>query len=78
MLCSGEKDQQPVDLALAFIGRELSSLDVSGSKHADLALMDLLKVTFARSNFSVAFLYVVASEEKGGQGQRRADDWLLG
>lgn len=64
LLCSGEKDQQPVDLALVFVGRELSSLDISGSKHADPALVDLLKVSFARSNFSMAFPYVAVSEEK--------------
>lgn len=64
LLCSGEKDQQPVDLALVFVGRELSSLDISGSKHADPALVDFLKVSFARSNFSMAFPYVAVSEEK--------------
>lgn len=60
----GGKDQQPVDLAFVFVGRELSSLYVSGSKHADPAFVDLLKVPFARSNISVTFSYVAVPEEK--------------
>lgn len=64
LLCMGEKLQQPMDLALVFVGRELHSLDISGNKHADPALLDLLKVSFTRSNFSMAFPYVAASEEE--------------
>ncbi len=64
LLCSEEKNQQSVDLALVFVGRELSSSDISGSKHADPALVDFLKVSFTRSNFSMAFPYVAVSEEK--------------
>jgi len=64
LLCSGKKLQHPVDLALVFVGKELQSSDISASKHADPALVDLLKVSFTRSNFSMAFPYVAASEEE--------------
>ncbi|KAK9274035.1 hypothetical protein L1049_018849 [Liquidambar formosana] len=64
LLCSGKEIQQPVDFALVFIGRELHSLDISGNKHADPALVDLLKVSFTSSNFSMAFPYVAALKEE--------------
>ncbi|XVE78927.1 hypothetical protein DITRI_Ditri14bG0017400 [Diplodiscus trichospermus] len=62
LLCSGRKHSQPVDLAIVFVGRELHSSDVAGNKHADPALVNLLKVSFTRSNFSMAFPYVAPSE----------------
>lgn len=64
LLCSGDKLQQSVDLALVFIGRELQSSDISGNRNANPALVDLLKVSFTRSNFSMAFPYVAAPEEE--------------
>ncbi|KAJ8760004.1 hypothetical protein K2173_010860 [Erythroxylum novogranatense] len=64
LLCSEEKLQQPLDLALVFVGRELLSSDISANKNANLALVNLLKVSFRRSNFSVAFPYVTTSEEE--------------
>ncbi|KAF8395964.1 hypothetical protein HHK36_017575 [Tetracentron sinense] len=64
LLCSGEKLQQPVDIALVFVGREFQSSDISRNKHADPALRDLLKDSFTRSNFSMAYPYVAASEVK--------------
>lgn len=63
-LCLGKKSQQPVDVALVFLGREVQSLDISANNHADPALVDLLKVSFTRSNFSMAFPYVAAIEEE--------------
>lgn len=63
ILCSEKKLQLPVDLALVFIGRGLHSLDISGNRHADPALVDLLKASFTKSNFSIAFPYVAALEE---------------
>ncbi|XP_030476635.1 uncharacterized protein LOC115693716 [Syzygium oleosum] len=63
-LCLGKKSQQPVDVALVFLGREVQSLDISANSHADPALVDLLKVSFTRSNFSMAFPYVTAIEEE--------------
>ncbi|KAK3024046.1 hypothetical protein RJ639_042957 [Escallonia herrerae] len=64
LLCSGKEPQQPLDIALLLVGRELQSLDISGNKHVDPGLVDLLKVSFTSSNFSLAFPYVAASEEK--------------
>ncbi|GLT82474.1 hypothetical protein SLE2022_008400 [Rubroshorea leprosula] len=63
LLCSGEKLQQPVELAIVFVGRELHSSDIAGGKHVDPVLVDLLKVSFTKSNFSMAFPYVAPSEE---------------
>jgi len=64
ILCSGNKLQHPVDLALVFVGRELRSSDISAGKHVDSAIVDLLKVSFTRSKFSIAFPYIAASEEE--------------
>ncbi|OAY54577.1 uncharacterized protein LOC110611857 [Manihot esculenta] len=63
LLCAEQKLQQSLDLALVFVGRELLSSDISTSKNADRALVNMLKVSFTRSNFSLAFPYVAASEE---------------
>lgn len=64
LLCVGEEGQKPVDLALVLIGRELQSLDISGKKNANPALVDLLKISYSRSNLSLAYPYIVASEDK--------------
>ncbi|XP_022731527.1 uncharacterized protein LOC111286029 [Durio zibethinus] len=64
LLCSGSQHEHRVDLAIVFVGRELHSSDVAGNKHVDRALMNLLKVSFTRSNFSMAFPYVAPSEEE--------------
>lgn len=64
LLCSEKKLEQPVDLALVFVGRELLSSDVSSSKSADPALVNLLKAFHRSSNFSMAFPYVAASEDE--------------
>ncbi|KAI9398758.1 hypothetical protein POPTR_003G223601v4 [Populus trichocarpa] len=53
-----KKVQQSLDLAVVFVGRGLFSTDISASKNADPALVNFLK-----SNFSMAFPYVAASEE---------------
>ncbi|KAK7258124.1 hypothetical protein RIF29_32589 [Crotalaria pallida] len=63
-LCKGNKLQEPLDLAVLFVGRELQSSDLSVNKHADSALLDLLKVSFSRSNTSLAFPYVSASQDE--------------
>ncbi|XP_043691463.1 uncharacterized protein LOC122642112 [Telopea speciosissima] len=64
LLCSVENPQQSMDVVLVFVGRELQSSDISRNKHADPNLLDLLKVLFMRSNFSMAFPYVAASREE--------------
>ncbi|XP_062014856.1 uncharacterized protein LOC133731506 [Rosa rugosa] len=63
LLCPSNEVHQPLDLALVFVGTELQSSDISASKHADPALVDLLKVSFTQSNFSMAFPYIAASEK---------------
>nr|AFK45859.1 unknown [Lotus japonicus] len=62
-LCKGNKFQEPLDLALLFIGGELQSSDLSVYEQADSVLLDLLEISFARSNTSMAFPYVSASED---------------
>ncbi|WCJ28689.1 hypothetical protein M5689_010371 [Euphorbia peplus] len=62
LLCSERKQQDPVDVALIFVGRELLSSDIAASKNVDL--VNLLKVSFTTSNFSMAFPYVAVSEEE--------------
>ncbi|XP_060197389.1 uncharacterized protein LOC132626499 isoform X2 [Lycium barbarum] len=62
LLCSG-KGGQRLDLALVFVGKELQSVDIARPKSANLELVDLLKASVAKSNFSLAFPYIDASEE---------------
>ncbi|KAF2314583.1 hypothetical protein GH714_027769 [Hevea brasiliensis] len=57
LLCTEKKLQQSADLALVFVGRELLSSDVSSSKNADPALVNLLKD------------YLVSKMEKRTDGQ---------
>ncbi|XP_038705265.1 uncharacterized protein LOC120001094 [Tripterygium wilfordii] len=64
LLCSEKKLQQHMEVALVFVGRELLSSDISGNKYADTALLDMLKVSYTMSNFSLAFPYVAASGEQ--------------
>ncbi|KAG5118147.1 hypothetical protein JHK82_032567 [Glycine max] len=59
----------PKDLAKSILSEAgwsnflLQSSDLSMNKHANSALLDLLKNSFARSNTSVAFPYVSTSED---------------
>ncbi|KAF6147740.1 hypothetical protein GIB67_006713 [Kingdonia uniflora] len=64
LLCSGEDTQQPMDIALVFVGKELHSSDISMSNHSDPILMNMLEVSFSKSSFSMAFPYVASSEEE--------------
>ncbi|KAI3498449.1 hypothetical protein L1887_34224 [Cichorium endivia] len=61
LLCSNQKPEQSVDLAIVFIGKE--PLDISGRKQEDQPLFNLLRASFTRSTFSLAYPYVSASEE---------------
>ncbi|PIA53100.1 hypothetical protein AQUCO_00900013v1 [Aquilegia coerulea] len=63
LLCPGPNVQEAVDIGLVFVGREVQSSDIYKSHLADPALMNLLRVSFTRSNFSMAFPYVSPSEE---------------
>ncbi|KAI3731955.1 hypothetical protein L1987_63148 [Smallanthus sonchifolius] len=60
-LCSNQKPEDSIDLAIVFVGRE--SVDISGRKNEDQTLLNLLKVSFTKSTFSLAYPYVSASEE---------------
>ncbi|KAE9451194.1 hypothetical protein C3L33_16911, partial [Rhododendron williamsianum] len=65
ILCSGKEAQQhSVDVALLFVGRELQLSESCGTKHVDSSAVDFLKVSFTSANFSLAFPYIAASEEK--------------
>uniref|UniRef100_A0A0V0HX16 Putative ovule protein n=1 Tax=Solanum chacoense TaxID=4108 RepID=A0A0V0HX16_SOLCH len=64
LLCSGKEGGQRLDLALVFVGKELQSVDISRPKNANSELVDLLKASVAKSNFSLAFPYIDASEER--------------
>ncbi|EOA31058.1 hypothetical protein CARUB_v10014210mg [Capsella rubella] len=64
-LCSEKKKlEQPVDVALMFIGRELLSTDVSSTRNSDPTLVNTLNNLFTASNFSLAFPYISAPEEE--------------
>ncbi|KAM2046650.1 hypothetical protein FF2_005432 [Malus domestica] len=63
VLCSANNVHQPLELALVFVGQELQSSDIPANRHADPALVDLLKTSFSGSNFSMAFPYVAAPED---------------
>ncbi|XP_071736047.1 uncharacterized protein [Rutidosis leptorrhynchoides] len=60
LLCSNKKAEESVDLAIVFVGRE--SLDISGRKREDRTLLNLLKASFTKAAFSLAYPYVIASE----------------
>jgi hypothetical protein len=65
LLCAGKEAQQDsIDVALLFVGRELQWGDISGAKPVDSSVVDFLKVSFTSANFSLAFPYIAASEER--------------
>ncbi|GAB4858115.1 hypothetical protein Ancab_016017 [Ancistrocladus abbreviatus] len=65
LLCAGKHSRVLLDIAFVFIGKELQSLDISGTSLAkERELVDILKVSFMSSNFSMAFPYV-ALEKQG-------------
>ncbi|KAK9065436.1 hypothetical protein SSX86_014835 [Deinandra increscens subsp. villosa] len=67
LLCSNQEPEESVDLAIVFVGREPFNfnqhVDISGRKNDDQTLLDLLKVSFTKSTFSLAYPYVSTSEE---------------
>ncbi|KAL0459848.1 UNVERIFIED_CONTAM: hypothetical protein Slati_0612000 [Sesamum latifolium] len=63
-LCSREEAQQSKNFAFLFIGTELQSLDISRPSRTDPALIDLIQDSYSNSNFSLAFPYIAAGEEK--------------
>ncbi|KAJ8424299.1 hypothetical protein Cgig2_003281 [Carnegiea gigantea] len=65
ILCDGKIPRQPVDVAIVFVGKKLHSLDISGRSVADTGLVDLLKDSFTKSNFSMAYPYVSTEGKEG-------------
>jgi len=63
-MCSREDTEKHVDVAIVFIGSKLQSSDISKDKHVDPALADTLKLSFTKSEFSMAFPYVSTSDDE--------------
>ncbi|XP_047317231.1 uncharacterized protein LOC124920722 [Impatiens glandulifera] len=63
-LCPQMESQQPMDVAVLIVGRELKSLDISRPTLGSASVVNLLKDSFTSANFSLAFPYVTASNEK--------------
>ncbi|KNA14518.1 hypothetical protein SOVF_106630 [Spinacia oleracea] len=60
ILCDDKQSHQSVDIAVVFVGKELQSSGVARNSLADASLVDLLKDSFTKSNFSMAYPYVSA------------------
>jgi len=65
IMCESKSSHQPIDLAVVFVGKELQSSDISGKVKSDASLVHLLKDSFTRSNFSMAYPYVSAKVKEG-------------
>lgn len=65
LLCTGKSSHQPLDIALVFVGNELKSSDVNANSIQKADLVDLLKASFTKSNSSMAFPYIAATNEIG-------------
>ncbi|XP_047087572.1 uncharacterized protein LOC124699292 isoform X2 [Lolium rigidum] len=63
LVCSREGSHKNVDIAVVFLGSKLQSSDMSKDKQVDPSLADTLKVSFARSEFSMAFPYVAMADD---------------
>ncbi|KAF4359524.1 hypothetical protein F8388_003527 [Cannabis sativa] len=61
--CSEDQVEQPLDLALIFVGSQLRSSDLYANSNADKDFVDFLKVSFTKSNFSTAYPYIATTEE---------------
>ncbi|THU48610.1 hypothetical protein C4D60_Mb06t00810 [Musa balbisiana] len=64
ILCSKESLNENMDVAVVFVGRKLHSSDISSPKQSDASLIDILKLSFTTSNFSMAFPYVAIDEQE--------------
>ncbi|KAK9683149.1 hypothetical protein RND81_10G119500 [Saponaria officinalis] len=65
IMCKGKSSHQHVDVAVVFVGKELQSSDISGKVIAEASLIHLLKDSFTKSNFSMAYPYVSANVKEG-------------
>ncbi|KAM0864852.1 hypothetical protein ACQ4PT_043674 [Festuca glaucescens] len=63
LVCSREGSHKNVDIAVVFLGSKLQSSDMSKDKQVDPSLADTLKVSFAGSEFSMAFPYVAMADD---------------
>ncbi|XP_018676396.2 uncharacterized protein LOC103971056 isoform X1 [Musa acuminata AAA Group] len=64
ILCSKESLDENTDVAVVFVGRKLHSSDISSPKQSDPSLIDILKLSFTTSNFSMAIPYVAIDEQE--------------
>ncbi|XP_074287426.1 uncharacterized protein LOC141612518 [Silene latifolia] len=65
IMCESKSSHQPVDVAVVFVGKELRSSDISGKVISDASLVHLLKDSFTKSNFSMAYPYVTSNVMEG-------------
>ncbi|KAL8150330.1 hypothetical protein V2J09_020138 [Rumex salicifolius] len=65
LLCAGKTSQQPMDIALVFVGKELQSADVTANTFSETGLVNLIKASFTSSNSSMAFPYVAVTNGIG-------------
>ncbi|KAL9226516.1 hypothetical protein vseg_002322 [Gypsophila vaccaria] len=65
IMCEGKSSQQPLDVVIVFVGRELQSSDISGKAISEASLVHMLKDSFTKSNFSMAYPYVSANVKEG-------------
>ncbi|THU59781.1 hypothetical protein C4D60_Mb07t05670 [Musa balbisiana] len=64
VVCTREKLNDNMDVAVVFVGRKLQTSDISSIKQPDPSLIDILKLSFTTSNFSMAFPYVAIDEQE--------------
>ncbi|CAO2825355.1 unnamed protein product [Amaranthus hypochondriacus] len=58
ILCGSKQSHQPVDFAVVFVGKELQSSTITKKSGEDSLLVELLKDSFTKSNFSMAYPYL--------------------
>ncbi|RWW17694.1 hypothetical protein GW17_00018362 [Ensete ventricosum] len=64
VVCTREQLNDNMDVAVVFVGRKLQTSDISSTKQPDPSLIDILKLSFTTSNFSMAFPYVSIDEQE--------------
>ncbi|CAL9774555.1 unnamed protein product [Musa acuminata subsp. burmannicoides] len=64
VVCTRETLNDNMDVAVVFVGRKLQTSDISSIKQPDPSLIDILKLSFTTSNFSMAFPYVAIDEQE--------------
>ncbi|CAO2817266.1 unnamed protein product [Amaranthus hypochondriacus] len=64
ILCGGKQSHQPVDFAVVFVGKELQSSIITRNNGEDSSLVELLKDSFTKSNFSMAYPYLATTAKE--------------